>query len=230
VQSKLPNRTALAQQSLELNQLYFQVQKKPEPTDQKQDKLNHSLFFFNNNHQHHQHHQHECDVNDKNHQVLLALYPIFLKLTSQFVIHKKDKATLDLARHAQSLHDPFKVLDHLTSFIGDTHIIVHIIAKVLKDLKEEPLEKAFKILDEVSEVLYSNLDLMKNEYFGKWDLSISQFLRVLNMIKKQDHQGTSIVLDCLKQRMEPMQTVKEGIFTEDFSDWASDPSAMNFSL
>ncbi|KTD82274.1 Dot/Icm T4SS effector VpdC [Legionella waltersii] len=229
VHSTLPNRTSLSQQSLELNQLYFQGEsKKSEPTNQRQEQLNHSLFFFGNNHQ--QCHQHDSEVHEKNHRILLALYQVFLKLSPQFVIHKKDKATLDSAKHAQSLHHPFTVLDHLNNLIGDAHILVHIVAASLKELKEKPTEEAFKLLDDIAEILYSNVDLMRNEYFGKWDLSISQCSRVLKMIKKQDHQGTQILLECLKHKLEPMQTVQEGHYIEDYSDWNSDPSIMNFSL
>lgn len=218
VKSALPNRTALMKQSLELRNLYFNTPTPYIPPKEKTEPNESSSLTFFGNSVCHLHNNQSVDSEDNNHAILLALYPIFLKLSSKFLISQIDKALLDRARHSLSIHAPFDCLKHFGKISSDGHIMIHIIVKLVKELKENTCQQVYDILKEVENLLYSNINLLRAKYFGKWDLSLPQCLRILNLMKQEKHTEVSKLLDYLRNNMEPMQTIKGDNYHDDLSD------------
>ncbi|WP_080450400.1 Dot/Icm T4SS effector VpdC [Legionella pneumophila] len=217
VQSTLPNRTALMKQSLELRKLYFNTSLPSNPEKNKTacNESNTLTFFGNAVCQHHNHSQ---ELENGNHDVLLALYPIFLKLSTDLLINKIDKNLLDRARHSLNIHSPFDCLEHFNKISGNAHVMIHIIVKLIKELKERSCQQIYDVLKEVRHLLYSDINLMKANYFGKWDLGLPQCIRILNLLKQEKHDDVSRLLDCLRNQMEPVQTVKGGVHHDDLNN------------
>jgi len=223
VQSSLPNRTSLMKQSLELRQLYF---KNPEIVTDDKRKVDHNpLTFFGNAVPHNQ-----LDVNEENHNILLAIYPLFLKLSPELIRSNIDKKIMESARHSLTLHSPFRCLTHLMKIKGEVNIITHIFINLIRELKENPSSSVYDSFKELHHILYSDRDLFKAEYYGKWDLSISQSVRVLKLISDEQSSSLSRLLACLQKKCEPMQTIIGGIFHEDFSEGNMDEDKVSFSM
>lgn len=148
----------------------------------------------------------------------MALYPIFLKLSTDLLINKIDKNLLDRARHSLNIHSPFDCLEHFNKISGNAHVMIHIIVKLIKELKERSCQQIYDVLKEVRHLLYSDINLMKANYFGKWDLSLPQCIRILNLLKQEKHDDVSRQLDCLRNQMEPVQTVKGGVHHDDLNN------------
>ncbi|KGP64446.1 phospholipase [Legionella norrlandica] len=230
VQSTLPNRTALMKQSLELRKLYYFAMPELPSTSQKEKTVPNetsNLTFFGNAVCHH-HHNHDASSEEGNHKVLLALYPIFLKLSSELV-SKEDKNRLTRARHALSIHAPFDCLKHFNKIAKDAHIIIYIITKLIKELEKNPRQEIYDTLEEVRKLLYSDINLLKANYFGTWDLSVPQCKRVLNLFKQENHTNACTLVAYLRDNMEPMKTVKEGVYHDDLSDEGSEGHRVRFS-
>jgi NTE family protein len=204
-------------QSLELRKLYFNTSL---PSNPEKDKTvsneSNTLTFFGNAVC--QHHNHSPEFENGNHDVLLALYPIFLKLSTDLLTSKIDKNLLDRARHSLNIHSPFDCLEHFNKISGDAHVIIHIIVKLIKELKEGACQKIYDLLKEVRHLLYSDINLLKANYFGKWDLSLPQCIRILSLFKQEKHPDASKLLDGLRNKIEPVQTAKGGVHHDDLSN------------
>lgn len=211
VQSTLPNRTALMKKSLELRTLYFSPTPKPE-TQENTDKK--PVTFFGNSIPHH----HCSGTGEENHNVLHALYPIFLKLTSDLVQTDTDKSTLMHARHSLRLHAPFTCLEYFAKISNKTHIILHIFINLIKELRDNPAEELYTILKEIEKLSFTTVKLLKSEYYGKWDLSLAQSLRVFKLINNGEHASATQLLSFLRDKVEPMQVIKKGKFYDNFND------------
>ncbi|MCL9684245.1 Dot/Icm T4SS effector VpdC [Legionella maioricensis] len=223
VQSKLPNRTALMNQALELRQLYFNSQTvvespaEAEPTN--------PVTFFGNAIP-----QEQPVISEENHSLLVAIYPVFLKIPLEFAQNKTDKRRLEAARHSLTLHSPLRCLDHLTHMSGQINIVLHIFTNLLKELKENSNPDVYSSLQDLQSLLYSNIDLFKAEYYGNWDLSLQQSLRVLKLFNSSEPVSISRLLTCLRAQNEPMQTVIDGVYYDDFSDGSQEECSMGFSV
>lgn len=215
VQSKLPNRTALMKQSLTLRQIYFNsttlVDTKPATAHHPNP-----ITFFGNAIP-----QERLGINEENPSILLAIYPIFLKLSTELVKSSMDKKLLDLALHSLTIHSPLRCLEHLNKMKDEIHIIFYIFTHLIKELKESPSQKLYNAFKDLYHLLSSNVDIFKTEYYGKWDLSIPQCLRVLKIFNSNQHNCASQLFICLRGNTEPMQTIREGIYYEEFTDIGS---------
>lgn len=215
VQSTLPNRINLMKKSIELRNLYFSVQS---PSAAKENSETKSVTFFGNSISS----QHCSDTEDDNHNVLHALYPIFLKLTTDMVHTDTDKSTLLRARHSLRLHSPFSCLDYLTKISNKTHIILHIFINLIKELRDNPVTGLYDTLKEIEKMSFTTVKLLKPEYYDKWDLSLTQSLRVFKLINNGEHASATHLLSFLRDRTEPMQIIKKGKFYDDHNEQGLD--------
>ena len=198
VESKLPNRTALMRQSLELRQLYFNS---PNCIDPK------PLFKAPVSGLFHKTAQNAAlEPENNNPIILIALYPIFLQISSDFLKDSKDKKFLEQARHALTLQHPFQCLDHFVKIKGEMNIVLHIAINLITELRDNPSEDLYLVLKEFEALLCADNFLLKKEYFGKWDLSFAQSMRVLNLLNRKNDEGISKLLFCLRKGYEPMKT------------------------
>ncbi|RUR19691.1 phospholipase [Legionella sp. km535] len=241
-QSTLPNRTALMKQSLELRSLYFgplssfhkksdevNKNKKEEHVDKfnlknSEDSEQSPLTFFGNAVFHH-----HSSLELEHHDVLHALYPIFLKLSPDLVRSSNDKNALEYARHSLKIHNPYICLDHFAKIKNQTHIILHIIINLIKELRNNPRQTLFKTLKEIETLPFNTIKLLKPEYYAEWDLSLPQTLRVFKLLNKGQHAAATQLLFHLKDKLEPMQTIKKGVFYDDFSDGSMERDRPIFS-
>lgn len=211
VQSTVPNRIALMKKSIELRSLYFSgspiVETKEVPEQ------NPITFFGNSILQ-----SKEGEEVEENHNVLHALYPIFLKLTSDMVHTKQDKNALEYARHSLRIYAPFTCLEYFAKISNKSHIILHIIINLIKELKNNPSQELYATLKEIERLPFKTVKLLKSDYYSQWDLSFPQSMRVFNLLKNGQHASATQLLSHLKDRAEPMQTIRKGRFYDDFSD------------
>lgn len=222
LQSSLSNRAALMKLSIELRALYFQTditterskEVYPEPPENYNNMPPMDIY---------------AEQNECNKDILLALYPLFLKLSSDFVVTRNDKKTLENARHSLSLHAPFSCLEHFEKITGNEHVMLHILIVLLKQLKENPGEEVYAYIKELKKLLYANTCLKMPAYFGQWDLTLPQCIRVLKLLNKGDHNSATQLLGFLKERLEPMQVVKDSTFCDDLNDGTSDENRAAFT-
>ncbi|CEG56794.1 Dot/Icm T4SS effector VpdC [Legionella fallonii] len=226
VQSSLPNRASLMKQSLELRELYFKPaagaadSAKPVVAAE-----SNSVTFFGNDIP-----QEQFEINEENHNVLLSVYPIFLKISSEFVKSSIDKRTLEVARHSLTLQSPFRCLEHLEKIKDESNIVLHIFIKFIRELKENPSAELYRALQDFRHLMYSGANLFKAEYYDKWDLSIPQCLRVLKLFSTNQHALIPKLLASLCEREEPLQTVVNGVYYDDFSEDSVEEERLSFSL
>jgi NTE family protein len=209
VQSSLPNRTTLMKQSLELRKLYFNSVLIPEKIAVE---VQNPVTFFGNTVP-----ADQVEIAEENHNTLLAIYPILLKISPELFSSTKDRKNFEAGRHSITLHSPFRCLNHFNKINGDTHIFVHLFINLLKQLQENPEPKLYDAFKELQTLLYSDVHLLKPEYYGKWDLSASQCFRVLKLFKENRQTSASQLFACLKIRSEPLQIIKDGTFCDDFT-------------
>jgi NTE family protein len=222
VQSSLPNRTSLMRQSLELRSLYFNtettVEEKKKPTPKPITFFGNILSQYN-----------LLEEHSDNHKVLLILYPIFLKLTDELVHNGADKKTLEIARHSLTLNYPFTCLEHFARISRDSHILLHILVKLIKELRDNPDPRVYAHLSDLQSALYCNNNLFKPEYYGQWDLSMPQALRVLKLFASNKPESVSQLVVSLREREEPMQIIRDGQYHEDFSDGSIEGDRISLS-
>ncbi|MDI1352331.1 MAG: phospholipase, partial [bacterium] len=89
---------------------------------------------------------------------------------------------------------------------------------LIKQLKNEPDEKIYIMLKKVEQFLYQNNDLLKSEYYGQWDLTYLQSNRVMNLFDNDNLKAVSHLLGFLQRKSEPLQTIKNGIHSDDFNE------------
>ena len=221
VQSTLPNRTALMRQSLELRQLYFSA---PTVVESPVDVESSSVTFFGNSIP-----QEQPVINEDNHSLLVAIFPVFLKISQNFVRTNPDKRRLEAARHSLTLHTPLRCLEHLTHMSGEVNVVLHIFTNILKEFQDNPSSDIYNSLQDLRQLLYSNVDLFKAEYYGNWDLSFQQCLRVLKLFNNDESASVSRLLSSLCTREEPLQTVVNGVYYDEFSDGSLEDEHMAFN-
>jgi NTE family protein len=228
--SSLLNKEAVIRQALKLKSLYFNSTTQDE---QHTETHTHTFFgnevklpFFNEN-------------KSKEHITLVALYPIFLKLTNRFISNVKEHDLLERARHAFTAKTPFNCLGYFDLIKGETHIVFHIFHNLIKDLRalylaaqatEEQYKKVYEQLQLLQEVMYTSKDLFRTEYYAQWDLNTRQGERVLNAMKNKD-PGLMKLCESLKRRSEPLEDFS-GSSLEDIEDYEAElysVSAHNFS-
>ncbi|MDI1351278.1 MAG: patatin-like phospholipase family protein, partial [bacterium] len=115
--SSKPNKNALLKQAEKLRALYFSDASTGKHSDEtahlkKKQKIT-SLFSE----------EKTTTKKEETHHTLLALYPIFLKLSPDFVKTKDDKRLLELAHHSLTLNSPFSCLEHFELIKGHTHVL-----------------------------------------------------------------------------------------------------------
>ncbi|CAM2874376.1 Dot/Icm T4SS effector VpdC [Legionella worsleiensis] len=228
-ESTLPNRTRLMRQSLELRALYFgsgTLQGKP-VADNRSANGEMSLRIDNADHAETGSPTFFGNAVSKNtfiearighHDIFHALFPVFVNLSSKMVLSKADKVILDKAQHSLAIHNPLACLEHFEKIKGKTHIILHLIINLIKDLQDDPQQGVIQVLQEISTIPYYPEALMKTEYYEQWDLSFPQTLRVFKLLKNKQYNEVGLLLDDLKNKAEPLQTIKNGVFHNDFSD------------
>lgn len=76
--------------------------------------------------------------------------------------------------------------------------------------------------------MYSDINLLKANYFGKWDLSLPQCIQILSLLKQEKHDEVSRLLNILRNNMEPVQTVKGGVHHDDLSNGGHERYRLGF--
>jgi NTE family protein len=206
--SHVPNRAELMEQAAELHELYFKNEHEKLATDE-----NPPTFFGNTVPQKPKKH-----VKEENHRILLAVYPVFLQLVPEFLKDGVDKKIFNYARHSLILHHPFACLEYFAKIKQPINIILHVVIKLLHELKDNPCQKIYDAFDDVMKVLKNNPDLIKEEYFARWSLTYPQCLRVLKVLNNEQVKVTSSLLNSLRIGEEPMQEIVAGVFCERAGD------------
>ncbi|KTD70383.1 phospholipase, patatin family [Legionella santicrucis] len=210
-ESTAPNQSELMKQAEELKALYFNP---PNSISQIPKHEENSFTFFGNEAPQ----SSLLTIQSENHKILLAVFPIFLKLSQDLLKDSVDKKAFDDARHSFSLKSPFACLKHFAKIRKEAHVIIHIVVNLLKELKENPSENVYNALNQVLQWLTSGKNIYKEEYFARWDLTFSQSIRLLNAISDNSHPHFRLIRS-LSRKCEPMQRVVSGVFCEDYDDF-----------
>ena len=211
INSSLPNKAALIKQSHELRALYFA--RKVATTEVGKQSSTPEVTFFGNEVVVHP--PSKTD-NRKKHAILLALYPIFLKLTPDLLTNPHDKECLLAARSSFTLDTPFRCLSIFSQIKNETHIIFHIFANLVKSLKKEPSESVYAALKLVQKILDSNKGLVQKEFYAHWNLDFRQGLRVLKLFCADQTYNSTLINLCqsLLSNEEPLQKITGEEFRE----------------
>jgi NTE family protein len=100
-----------------------------------------------------------------------AIFPVFLKLPLNFVSNNFDSKLYKRARHFFSIKDPLACLNLLEKIQGDTHILLAVFIKIMKDYKagETDIDSACSKLRYFALLLPLDEALRNRNYFGKWE-------------------------------------------------------------
>ncbi|KTD15617.1 phospholipase, patatin family [Legionella gratiana] len=220
-ESTAPNQRELMKQANELKNLYFNQNLESQSPKHEENPF---TFFGHDVSQ-----VSLSPTRSEHHKILLTVFPIFLKLSQELLKDSTDKKHFDDARHSFSLKSPFACLKHFTKIRNETHVILHIVINLLKELKENPSEKVYNGLNQVLHLLTSDKKLIDNEvYFARWDLTFSQSMRVLKVLNENSHTHVRLIR-LLSRKCEPLQRMVDGVFYEDYDDFDRE-KALNFSV
>lgn len=225
-QSTLPNKAALIKQSADLRALYFSNPSKKtaiKPVEKNESSTKPPTFFGNGVSQ--------LPVDNKAatyHNELLILHPTFTKLTPSLLRFDADRKILELARHSLRIHSPFKCLEYFLKITYPHHVILHITINLVKELKAssnneeiaEPLGYSPKIRNAfiaVQGILSLSNIVSCQDFFGTWNLTCAESLRVLNLLSTNQLVAAKELLARFSRKEVPLQTFKNGAFYEEFA-------------
>ena len=127
-------------------------------------------------------------------KLLLTLYPIFLKISSNLVKEKTDKNLFDQAHHATSIQSPFASLEYFEKITGSMHVLLRLVIVLIKQLKEDPSDEVYQDISQLVDFLDSNKqNILKEEFYGKWNLNARQCMRVLKLIANNKMYDAAIL-------------------------------------
>lgn len=228
----LVNKTEHMQQSAELRELYFN--KSPLLTKPNSE---HTITFFGNSITH----EPLSPVRLEHHKILLALYPVFLKLVPELLKDSTDKKFFDAARHSYTLNAPFACLTHFKKITKPVNIVFHLVLNLIIGLQdnlsqqdknvlntEDAAEEFNKLLvgfDSILKLLQTDVAIYKDEFYANWNLTLQQSLRALNVLNSQQTLSIQQLLNSFRLGQEPMQVVISGEFCEDSSLCAMDENS-----
>lgn len=195
VQSKLSNTTELVKHSLNLRNLYFSSEEKRPVSKQVQENGESSMTFFGYNATA----SFQVDSSSKKRKLFLVIYPLILKLISEWVLDKKDKKRLEQARHNVSLHSPLKCLKYLNTIEKDRHILLHIFITVLNAFQKQASDSMDAIFTLIHQCLDKPNVFLGHEFYGQWALSFEESVRFLKLFNEGDSNQVVQVVKGLKK-------------------------------
>ena len=210
-QSNLPDRADLLTQVDELRALHFKSKESAKGKFLPDD--NPITFFGNTVPQ-----EPLAQCTTENHKILLAVYPVLLKLAPELLKDSTDKKIFDYARHSFTLHSPFACLEHFAKLSNSMNVVLHIVINLLKELKENPCAKIYDEFKEVFLLLKNHPDLYKEQHYGIWNLSLAQSIRTLHLLNGAQPALVLPLLKSLARGEEPMQIIISGKYCDDLSD------------
>lgn len=145
-------------------------------------------------------------------EVFLALYPILLKMSSEFVKTKKDKEVLNDAHHTFRSNEPFKFLKPLGFIRGEMHIVLHVFINLARELKNGPSVEIYHALKTLRDVVYEDKGLLKDYFYGDWSLTTKQSISIIELIKKKN-ESLAQTCEALKGQ-DPLNTRQDEIAPE----------------
>lgn len=226
VEANIPNKAGILSQIQELSTLYFHAKAKTSPKNNKPVDDNSLTFFGNTIPQ-----EPQPIIHNENHKVLLAMYPVFLMLTSDLLKDNADKRLFEEARHALALQNPFASLDYLTKLKQPINVMLHIVINLFSELQENPRQEVYDAFTEVVAVFKANRSIYKNEFYAHWDLSFHQSLRVLHVLNNCPAHVATELLNSLSRGNEPLQKVVDGEYCEDYEDFSDEmPHLTGFNV
>ncbi|MDR3442363.1 MAG: patatin-like phospholipase family protein [Legionella sp.] len=221
--SNVPNKLELNKQAEELYALYFNL---PDSALNQEQVEDNPLTFFGNAVPQ----EPKTVIGTENHKILLAVYPIFLKLVPELLKDSVDKKIFECARHSFTLHSPFICLEHFAKISNPVNIVLHVLIKLMTELNHNPCNKAYEDLQQVLLLLNSNINIYKEDYYDTWSLSVDQCLRVLQALNTRQERAIYVLLKSLSQNEEPLQVVFADKYHEDSSEFYDEEGLFNISL
>ncbi|WP_058535269.1 Dot/Icm T4SS effector VpdC [Legionella saoudiensis] len=226
LEANLPNKSGIISQIHELRALYFHPKVQASPKNEKLVEDNSLTFFGNAIPQ-----EPRPAMHNEHHKVLLAVYPIFLMLSSDLLKDNADKRLFEQARHAFTLQTPFVSLEYLMKLKQPINIMLHIVINLLKELQDNPRQEVYDAFTAVATVFKSNRPIYRNEFYAHWDLSFVQSLRVLNVLNNYSASVATGLLNSLSRGDEPLQRVVNGEYCEDYEDFSDEvPHLTGFNV
>ncbi|TAL61902.1 MAG: hypothetical protein EPN84_07190, partial [Legionella sp.] len=210
---KSPTKEALIRQVMYLRDLYF-VERFPEKNVQHaESQANNAPTFFGNR---------ACNAPNENHNFLLALYPIFLHFSTDFVYLDSDKAIYDQGRHQMHLNNPFGFLKFFKNFEGEVHLVLHVFIQLAEKLKYSQSRDAYANLNLILNFLRECKELNHPDFYQVWDLSSAQINQFLTIIADKKTLQPKTLFEKLRTVLNLQKTSEQGV--QDHHDDANNGS------
>lgn len=213
-QSVLPNKTDLMKQSLALQELYFSADIQISAPKTVLEHLNHPVTFFGNQVSSNS----SSTSGSANHDMLIAIYPILLKLAPGMVVTSEDQSRLEKARHSITISAPLKCVKYLKAIANETHILLHIFIQCLVEFKKTPVEKFYVTFKLIQDILYEQENLFKEEFYGHWNLNLEDSMNVLNLFKGNNLKGVARFVNDLKTNKQVLQSPSDELSHDVIND------------
>lgn len=110
-----------------------------------------------------------------------AIYTVFYTIPDKLIVNPKEINFFKQARHNYSLDDPFKCLDSLNKIRGETHLVLAIFIKLIRNYKEQQnvQDLYFLKLKTLRAMFYSEELLGNKDLYAAWDLTYEQIEALL---------------------------------------------------
>lgn len=201
--STLPNKTSLMKHSLTLQEIYFKPESSKTSVSKENEKFSSQPTFFGN--------QINRSSNPRtfsnNHLVLLALYPVIIKLMPEMAIHEEDQEHLENARHSITLNDPLKCINYFSAISNETHILLYIFIQLLKVFKEKQERQLYDLFELMGDILHRHDDLLHNEFYGNWNFNLKDCVNILESFNNNNLNGTIKLLKNLRHKKSQLNPV-----------------------
>jgi NTE family protein len=209
--SSLFDKKALITHSRRLKSIYFNS-----IDQEKNETATNSYTFFGNELTH----QFFPENTTTRHEILLALYPIFLKISPFFLKNAKEYSILERSRHSFTAQTPFSCLKFFSLIKDEIHIIFYFFRTLVEELQRvyqadfldiDQVKYVFFGLELVQKTLHQHKGLCKPEYYRKWDFSLTEGFFVLETLERGGALTTELA-ESLHKRSKPLQKLNETVY------------------
>lgn len=115
----------------------------------------------------------------------LSMFPLFLRMSSDWFADKGDKQLLEDARKAFKIDSPYQCLDFFCQTKGKVHVAFFLIRFLIQQLKEAPQEQYHELFRRINEFLKKGLPKARC-FYQVWNLNAQQCEHMIEQLANQN--------------------------------------------